>query len=97
MVEDTGTEVSGLEAGDLMVASFLWQDNTCDSTARACRLAVMADAMAMISPSVRSMDLPDGQPDPEAVDVVADGAQGRVVAVLEPVHDAPRADSGDRT
>ena len=30
MVEDTGTEVSGLEASDLMVASFLWQDNTCD-------------------------------------------------------------------
>jgi threonine dehydrogenase-like Zn-dependent dehydrogenase len=29
-VEDLGSEVSGLKAGDLVVASFLWQDNTCD-------------------------------------------------------------------
>jgi threonine dehydrogenase-like Zn-dependent dehydrogenase len=29
-VEDAGAEVSGLTAGDLVVASFLWQDNTCD-------------------------------------------------------------------
>ena len=30
VVEDLGSEVSGLKAGDLVVASFLWQDNTCD-------------------------------------------------------------------
>jgi threonine dehydrogenase-like Zn-dependent dehydrogenase len=30
IVEDTGSEVSGLEKGDLVVAPFLWCDNTCD-------------------------------------------------------------------
>jgi threonine dehydrogenase-like Zn-dependent dehydrogenase len=30
IIEDLGSEVSGLKAGDLVVASFLWQDNTCD-------------------------------------------------------------------
>lgn len=30
VVEDLGSQVSGLKPGDLVVASFLWQDNTCD-------------------------------------------------------------------
>ena len=30
IVEDTGSEVSGLTKGDLVVAPFLWADNTCD-------------------------------------------------------------------
>jgi threonine dehydrogenase-like Zn-dependent dehydrogenase len=30
IVEDTGTDVSGLKAGDLVVAPFVWADNTCD-------------------------------------------------------------------
>ncbi|MET0475754.1 MAG: alcohol dehydrogenase catalytic domain-containing protein [Mycobacterium sp.] len=30
VVEDVGSEVSGLKAGDLVVAPFLWADNTCD-------------------------------------------------------------------
>ncbi len=30
VVEDTGTEVSGFKAGDLVVAPFVWADNTCD-------------------------------------------------------------------
>ena len=30
VVEDVGAEVSGLKSGDLVVAPFLWADNTCD-------------------------------------------------------------------
>src|ERR1700733_5115626 len=30
VVEDTGSEVSGLRRGDLVVAPFVWADNTCD-------------------------------------------------------------------
>jgi threonine dehydrogenase-like Zn-dependent dehydrogenase len=30
VVEDTGSDVSGLKAGDLVVAPFVWADNTCD-------------------------------------------------------------------
>jgi threonine dehydrogenase-like Zn-dependent dehydrogenase len=30
VVEDTGSEVSGLNHGDVVVAPFLWADNTCD-------------------------------------------------------------------
>jgi threonine dehydrogenase-like Zn-dependent dehydrogenase len=30
VVEDTGPDVSGLTAGDLVVAPFVWADNTCD-------------------------------------------------------------------
>jgi threonine dehydrogenase-like Zn-dependent dehydrogenase len=30
VVEDTGSEVSGVKAGDLVVAPFVWADNTCD-------------------------------------------------------------------
>jgi threonine dehydrogenase-like Zn-dependent dehydrogenase len=30
LVEDTGSEVSTLQRGDLVVAPFLWSDNTCD-------------------------------------------------------------------
>ncbi|HEX9034384.1 MAG TPA: alcohol dehydrogenase catalytic domain-containing protein [Streptosporangiaceae bacterium] len=30
VVEDLGAEVSGLRAGDLVVAPFVWADNTCD-------------------------------------------------------------------
>lgn len=30
VVEDTGSEVSGLKRGDLVVAPFVWSDNTCD-------------------------------------------------------------------
>jgi threonine dehydrogenase-like Zn-dependent dehydrogenase len=30
VVEDTGSDVSGLSRGDLVVAPFLWSDNTCD-------------------------------------------------------------------
>jgi threonine dehydrogenase-like Zn-dependent dehydrogenase len=30
VVEDVGSEVSGLNAGDLAVAPFMWADNTCD-------------------------------------------------------------------
>jgi hypothetical protein len=30
VVEDTGSEVSGLTAGDVVVAPFVWADNTCD-------------------------------------------------------------------
>jgi threonine dehydrogenase-like Zn-dependent dehydrogenase len=30
VVEDTGSEVSGLKAGDVVVAPFVWSDNTCD-------------------------------------------------------------------
>jgi threonine dehydrogenase-like Zn-dependent dehydrogenase len=30
VVEDTGSEVSGLKAGDVVVAPFVWADNTCD-------------------------------------------------------------------
>jgi threonine dehydrogenase-like Zn-dependent dehydrogenase len=30
VVEDTGTDVSGLGRGDVVVAPFLWADNTCD-------------------------------------------------------------------
>jgi hypothetical protein len=30
VVEDTGAEVSGLTAGDVVVAPFVWADNTCD-------------------------------------------------------------------
>ncbi len=30
VVEDTGPEVSGLRAGDLVVAPFVWSDGTCD-------------------------------------------------------------------
>jgi len=30
VVEDVGSEVSGLNAGDLVVAPFMWADNTCD-------------------------------------------------------------------
>lgn len=30
VVEDTGAEVSGLRAGDVVVAPFVWADNTCD-------------------------------------------------------------------
>jgi len=30
VIEDPGAESPGLAAGDLVVASFLWQDNTCD-------------------------------------------------------------------
>ncbi len=30
IVEDTGKDVSGLRRGDLVVAPFLWSDNTCD-------------------------------------------------------------------
>ncbi len=30
VVEDTGSEVSGLSRGDVVVAPFLWADNTCD-------------------------------------------------------------------
>ena len=30
VVEDIGTEVSGLTAGDVVVAPFVWSDNTCD-------------------------------------------------------------------
>src|SRR3954468_11131559 len=29
VVEETGSEVSGLKAGDLVVAPFVWADNTC--------------------------------------------------------------------
>ena len=30
VVEETGSDVSGLKAGDLVVAPFVWADNTCD-------------------------------------------------------------------
>ena len=30
VVEDVGSDVSGLKAGDLVVAPFVWADNTCD-------------------------------------------------------------------
>lgn len=30
VVEETGSEVSGLRAGDVVVAPFVWSDNTCD-------------------------------------------------------------------
>jgi threonine dehydrogenase-like Zn-dependent dehydrogenase len=30
IVEDVGTDVSGLQRGDLVVAPFVWADNTCD-------------------------------------------------------------------
>jgi threonine dehydrogenase-like Zn-dependent dehydrogenase len=30
VVEDVGSEVSGLKAGDVVVAPFVWADNTCD-------------------------------------------------------------------
>lgn len=30
VVEDTGSDVSGLKRGDLVVAPFVWADNTCD-------------------------------------------------------------------
>jgi threonine dehydrogenase-like Zn-dependent dehydrogenase len=30
VVEDAGSEVSGLKAGDVVVAPFVWADNTCD-------------------------------------------------------------------
>jgi threonine dehydrogenase-like Zn-dependent dehydrogenase len=30
VVEDTGSEVSGLTAGDVVIAPFVWADNTCD-------------------------------------------------------------------
>ncbi|MFG2411637.1 zinc-binding dehydrogenase [Streptomyces goshikiensis] len=30
VVEDTGTEVTGLRRGDVVVAPFVWADNTCD-------------------------------------------------------------------
>lgn len=30
VVEETGIDVSGVKPGDLVVASFAWQDNTCD-------------------------------------------------------------------
>ncbi len=30
IVEDTGTDVTGLHRGDLVVAPFVWADNTCD-------------------------------------------------------------------
>ncbi len=30
VVEDTGAEVSGLKAGDIVAAPFVWSDNTCD-------------------------------------------------------------------
>ena len=30
VVEDVGAEVSGLKAGDVVVAPFVWADNTCD-------------------------------------------------------------------
>jgi threonine dehydrogenase-like Zn-dependent dehydrogenase len=30
VVEDTGAEVSGLKAGDVVLAPFVWADNTCD-------------------------------------------------------------------
>lgn len=30
VVEDVGSEVSGLKAGDVVVAPFVWSDNTCD-------------------------------------------------------------------
>ena len=30
VVEDVGAEVSGLKRGDLVVAPFVWSDNTCD-------------------------------------------------------------------
>jgi D-arabinose 1-dehydrogenase-like Zn-dependent alcohol dehydrogenase len=29
-VEDVGSEVSGLKPGDVVVAPFVWADNTCD-------------------------------------------------------------------
>jgi D-arabinose 1-dehydrogenase-like Zn-dependent alcohol dehydrogenase len=30
VVDDTGPGVSGLKAGDLVVAPFVWAENTCD-------------------------------------------------------------------
>jgi threonine dehydrogenase-like Zn-dependent dehydrogenase len=30
VIEDTGRDVSGLKAGDLVLAPFVWADNTCD-------------------------------------------------------------------
>jgi threonine dehydrogenase-like Zn-dependent dehydrogenase len=30
VVEDTGKDVTSVKAGDLVVAPFAWQDNTCD-------------------------------------------------------------------
>ena len=30
VVEDVGSDVSGLQAGDVVVAPFVWADNTCD-------------------------------------------------------------------
>jgi threonine dehydrogenase-like Zn-dependent dehydrogenase len=30
VVEEVGSEVSGLQAGDMVVAPFVWADNTCD-------------------------------------------------------------------
>ena len=30
VVDDTGSDVSGLKAGDVVVAPFVWADNTCD-------------------------------------------------------------------
>lgn len=30
VAEDIGSEVSGLKAGDLVLAPFVWADNTCD-------------------------------------------------------------------
>jgi threonine dehydrogenase-like Zn-dependent dehydrogenase len=34
VVEDTGADVSGLQRGDLVVAPFVWADNTCDFCAQ---------------------------------------------------------------
>ena len=37
IVEDVGAEVSGFRRGDLVVAPFVWSDNTCDFCPRACK------------------------------------------------------------
>ena len=37
VVEEVGSEVSGLKAGDVVVAPFVWADNTCDFCREGCR------------------------------------------------------------
>ena len=44
IVEDLGSEVAGLKAGDLVVASFLWQDNTCVFCRKSANLRIIHHA-----------------------------------------------------
>ena len=45
VVEDTGADVSTLKRGDLVVAPFVWADNTCDFCAKACTPRVVTVAV----------------------------------------------------